>query len=272
MNAYPFSVFKRADRPYYSVSFKDDTGKYLPPISTKKKIEKDALQTAFQWLRDGIPQKRAALKVNYLALKDIARKVETKIEVEIILKELRLQGWVKSYILTDTPQAQDFTAFLTDFWDWEKSSYIKEKRRKNHGIHQHHCVRQGQAVIQYWKPFFTGRFLGDITQTDLDNFVNHMGDKSISAARKNQVIKAGTKAPRWAFGKGLIERDISRGIMLFSGTTAERAILTPTAAAAVFRADWRDERAKLANILAAVTGMRQGAQNIISNILKVYRE
>jgi integrase len=85
-----------------------------------------------------------------------------------------------------------------------------------------------------------------------------MGDKPVSAARKNIVIKAGAKALRWAFGKGKIETDPTRGIMLFAGTPAERQILTPTAAAAAFRAEWKDKRAKLANETAAVTGMRAG--------------
>jgi integrase len=85
-----------------------------------------------------------------------------------------------------------------------------------------------------------------------------MGEKPVSAARKNVIIKAGTKALRWAFGKGKIETDPTRGIMLFAGNPAERQILTPTAAAAVFRAEWKDERAKLANEIAAVTGMRAG--------------
>jgi len=58
MNAYPFSVFKRTDRPYFLVSFKDETGKYLPPVSTKKKSEAEAMEVAFKWLRDGIPQKK----------------------------------------------------------------------------------------------------------------------------------------------------------------------------------------------------------------------
>jgi hypothetical protein len=258
VNEYPFSIFKRADRPCYLVSFKDENGKYLSPVSTKKRTEAEAIQTAFFWLRDGIPQKRAPLKVNQLSFKDTARKIETVAEAEIILKELARQGWVKSYVLADTPQAQDFTAFLTDFWDWEKSAYIKEKRRKNHGLHKYHCIRQGQAIAQYWEPFFTGRFLRDITQGDLDRFINHMGDKPISASRKNSVIKAGVKALRWSFSKGLVEKDITRGIMLFSGEAGERKILTPTAAAAVFKADWKDERVKLANMIAAVTGMRQG--------------
>ena len=47
MNAYPFSVFKRTDRPSYLVSFKDTDGKYLPPVSTKKKTEDEAIQGAY---------------------------------------------------------------------------------------------------------------------------------------------------------------------------------------------------------------------------------
>ncbi len=53
MSVYPFSVFKRARRPNYLVSFKDNNGTYLPPVST----EKEAIDIAFKWLRDGIPQK-----------------------------------------------------------------------------------------------------------------------------------------------------------------------------------------------------------------------
>jgi hypothetical protein len=44
------SIFKRADRSCYSVSFKDANGKYLPPISTGKKTEKEAMEIAFKWL------------------------------------------------------------------------------------------------------------------------------------------------------------------------------------------------------------------------------
>jgi hypothetical protein len=69
MNAFPFSVYKRSDRPFYSVSFKDASGKYLPAISTKQTTGAEAVQVAFRWLRDGIPQKKAALSVSKLALK-----------------------------------------------------------------------------------------------------------------------------------------------------------------------------------------------------------
>jgi hypothetical protein len=159
VNKYPFSIFKQSDRTCFSVAFKSESGKYLKPLSTGKKTEDEAFQVAFQWLRDGVPQKRVkaasqALNVNQLALRDLTRKIETKTDVEIVLKELKRKSWLKNYVLADTPAARDFVTFLTGFWDWETSDYIKEKRRKNHSIHESHCVQQAQAVKQYFDPFF----------------------------------------------------------------------------------------------------------------------
>jgi hypothetical protein len=137
--------------------------------------------------------KRMPVKVQDLSLKDTARKIKTKAEAEILLEEMKRMGWIKSYVLSESPAAQDFVAFLSAFWDWEKSPYIKEKRRKNHGIHRAHCIRQGQAATLYWEPFFKGRILGGVTAADIDAFINSIGDKPLSAARKNSVILAGTK-------------------------------------------------------------------------------
>ncbi|MDR0448386.1 MAG: site-specific integrase, partial [Treponema sp.] len=135
MKSLPFSVFKRTNRPFYLVAFKNEaTGEYYPAISTKQKTEAEAIKTAFAWLRDGIPQKREPLKVEGMALKDVARKIKTKTEAETLLEEMKRMGWIKNYVLTGSPAAQDFTMFLSEFWDWNKSAYIAEKRRKEHGI------------------------------------------------------------------------------------------------------------------------------------------
>jgi len=69
MNAYPFSIFKRADRSCYSVSFKDENGKYLRPVSTGKKTEAEAVQAAFAMLRDGISHNKKAVTVQDLSFK-----------------------------------------------------------------------------------------------------------------------------------------------------------------------------------------------------------
>jgi hypothetical protein len=52
-----------------------------------------------------------------------------------------------------------------------------------------------------------------------------MGGLPLSAARKNSVILAGTKPLRWAFSKGKIETDPTRGHILYSGNERERQIL-----------------------------------------------
>jgi hypothetical protein len=128
---YPFSLLKRADRSCYSVSFKDVNGKYLRPVSTGKKTEKEAMQAAFQMLRDGIPKKKEAVTVQDLSFKDMVRNVKTGTQAETILDELRRLGWVKGFVMKGTKAAEDFVSFLTTFWDWDNSPYIKEKLRKN---------------------------------------------------------------------------------------------------------------------------------------------
>jgi hypothetical protein len=87
--------------------------------------------------------------------------------------------------------------------------------------------------------------MGGITAADIDAFINHMGSKPLSAGRKNNVILVGTKPLRWAFSKGKIEADPTRGHLLFSGDGKERYVLLPTAASAAFRTEWKDGRAKL---------------------------
>jgi len=258
MNSYPFSIFKRADRACYSVSFKDQNGKYLAPVSTGKKTEKEAIQAAFLMLRDGVQHQETTETVHDLSLKDIVRRIKSISEADIILSEMKRLGWVKSYVLKETPGDVDFILYLKNFWDWDTSPYVKEKLRRAHGIHKHHCKKQGRTISLYWEDYFKGRFLGDITAADIDDFITFMGEKELSAARKNIVLKAGFKALRWAFAKKKIEIDPTRGHIMFSGDEKKRHILTPSVVAAAFRAVWKDDRAKVANMLASVTGMRSG--------------
>jgi integrase len=45
---------------------------------------------------------------------------------------------------------------------------------------------------------------------------------------------------------------------MYTGETKKRNILTPAVASAIFKIEWKDEMAKIANMLSAVTGMRNG--------------
>jgi integrase len=302
MKRLPFSILKRRDRRFYEVRFKNEqTGKYLPAINTKKDTEKEAIQTAFDWLRDGIPQRGEAIPLKKYTLRDMAKEAGiTKADAGFICKELQCRGLLKSYILEESVQAIDFVTYLTDFWDWEKSPYIKEKLRRNHGIHRRYAIEMTGTISRYWVPFFKGKVLGEITRQDIEAFIAHLEslpekadkeqseiDRALqeeekrgkaeikaelrkpkrkkgtirfpkSASRRNTIIQAGTVPLAWAFQKEMIDKDVTSGITWFSGKPRERQILSPEQAKALFRITWKDERSRLANMLAMVTGMRAG--------------
>jgi hypothetical protein len=63
------------------------------------------------------------------SLRDMLRMVKSTAEADFVCKELKRQGFLKTYVVSGTGQAVDFFSFLSDFWDYDSSSYIKEKLR-----------------------------------------------------------------------------------------------------------------------------------------------
>ena len=256
----PFSVFRRTGRRYYSVAFKNETtGEYLPAISTKQETAAAAIETVFQWLRDGIPRRGESVPVKKYTLRDMARETDiTPADCEFICRELQRRGLLKSFVMAESRAAVPFADYLFTFWDYDHSPYVKEKRRKNHGIHRRYCNMQKRAAEVYWAPFFAGRLLGEITKRDIEALIDTLDAAGLSAQRKNYITRAGTIALKWAYAKEMVDRDVTQGITWFSATCKERQILTPELAAGLFRVQWADRRARLACMLAALTGMRAG--------------
>jgi hypothetical protein len=149
----PFSVFRRAGRRFFYVAFKNQkTGEYLPAISTKQETESGAISIAFQWLKDGIPRRGEAIPIKRYSLRDMAREADiSRADCIFICKELRRRGLLKSFVLSESKQAVDFNEYLLNFWDWEKSDYIRERLRKNHGLHRRYATEMKAAVTKYWE-------------------------------------------------------------------------------------------------------------------------
>jgi len=259
----PFSVFLRGKRPHYYVAFKnEETGRYLPAISTKKTKKSDAERQAWVWFREGIPSK-GDLKV--LSLRDTVRRSElTQADAEFIISELKRRGLILSCVFPGAPDAVRFTDYLEEFWDWDRSPYIREKLRAEHSIHKIYVRGMLYNVRKYWLPFFSTELLGELTPKDIERLADHLSviksakDQPLSNIRKNNIMAAGTIPLRWAYRKEKIAQDITRSLVHFSGKFKERIILTPEMAASVFSQNWEDERCKIANITAMVTGLRAG--------------
>jgi len=266
MSNLPFSVFKRKGREFYYVQFKNDQGDYLPAVSTKQTTEASAIEVSFKWLREGKPRKNDGTSANInVTLLNLLRTAKSSDEANIICAELKRTGLIKSFILSGNEASVGLVEFLLNFWDYDQSPYVKEKLRKNHGIHRNYVTGQRLSVEQYWKPFFGERLLGEVTRNDLDRFIDNLDsfakprtNKGLSSGRKNIIIKAGVIPLRWAFSKEMIEKDVAKGITWFSVTTRKRLLLSPELVRDLFMAEWTDERAKLANMVAAITGLRSG--------------
>jgi hypothetical protein len=186
----PFSVFKRAGRRFYSVSFKNEAGAYLPALSTKQETEAEAIQTAFRWLKDGIPRKGEAVPFKNYTLRDMAKGADIdNADAVFILKELQRRGLLKSYVLSETTAAVPFGEYLAEFWDWEKSAYVKEKRRKNHGIHRRYVIGMAGSVKKYWLPLFENKLLGEVSRQDIETFMTTI-QSVITYRQKNLTAKA----------------------------------------------------------------------------------
>lgn len=175
-----------------------------------------------------------------------------------ILEILQVKGVFPAPLLDNSIGLVDF---LEEFWDWERSVYIRERLLHSHHIHRRYVYRCSGAVRRYWLPWFGRRILlQELTRQGLQDFILSFMDNSSlkSAAGRNDVIKAGTIALRWAFSRGLIPKDITRGLRLYRSTPAEILILTNQMAELLFSHPWKHRKAMLANKLAMITGLRAG--------------
>lgn len=255
-----FILTKRGDLPNYYVCFKNPlTGKYGTKRSTGTSDRKHAEQLAYQWMYED-----AKKDTNNLITKNIfdaLKYAEISLEdTKNIVSILINKGMLVSAVFKNDKSDIPLISFLEYFWSKEESPYIREKMRKKHGIHQRYITKQNGAVKNYWKPFFKDKKLCNLSRDDINTFIDWIAasPSPTSMQGKNAIIKAGLLALRWAFRNEYIDKDITQGIMLFSGENKKREILTPELAMAVFKQPWKNQTSKLANLLAMCTGLRAG--------------
>ncbi len=152
-------------------------------------------------------------------------------------------------------------AFLSGFWDWDSSIYIKERLLQKNGIHRRYVARCAASVRNYWLPWFGDTLpLSGVSRMTLKEFVLSFMKRKVpkSAKGKNDIIRSGTIALRWAFQNGLMSEDVTAGLSYYSGDTPEIAILPSDIVRALFNRQWKHKKAMFANKLAMLSGLRAG--------------
>jgi integrase len=263
----PFYLYPRKKGIYYVEFVNKNTGKKLTAKSTRATTRDEALLVVNDWLKDGLPTKAQAPRRTLAetfsvqgAIDAIRHEPLVTKDVEKIVSILQERGFLASYALRNSPGAELFEAFALRFWDFDRSPYIQEKKAHGQKIGKKHCLSSAQRLGKYWVPLFKGKCLSSITRDDVRRLSIEIAkpEKALTQSSLNRILVAGTTALKWAYTNGLIPTDPTVGVMKFSGGVKKRGVLEPEEAAALFKLKWDDERCFLANIVAAITGLRAG--------------
>lgn len=158
-----------------------------------------------------------------------------------------------------------FGELAKEFWDYDKSSYIKGKLARGDSISQGYASISIGYCRKYLVPAFGQKVLDTLKPMDFEEFILALSQEhGLSASSVNRVYTCFRVMIREAIRLGYLERDPTEKVRLVRETSEEKGILTLMEARMLFGKDalieyWNnDQVAMTANALAAATGMRLG--------------
>ena len=260
-----YYLHTRHNGTFYAELIDPQTGTKLNARSTGTKNRDEALLVVAKWLESGIPTGRvrkprtleAATGIENI-LRAIRRTDLNSDDALRIVQALKERELIDISAIKSGKGTVPFTEFLNEFWDYETSPYIREKRAHGHSIGKHYCRDMKSRVSRFWEPAFKGRTLNSITRQGLKDFAMSLAERGQAPASINRNVIVGTAAISWAYKEGYIPVNPTDGLTRFSGMPQKRGILTPLEAQMLFSARWNDKRAYTASLLACTTGMRAG--------------
>ncbi|MDR0442563.1 MAG: tyrosine-type recombinase/integrase [Treponema sp.] len=153
-----------------------------------------------------------------------------------------------------------FAVYAAEFWNWEKSEYLKD-RRKRRKLTQGYADKCQKVADFTLIPYFGTMRLDRITGEVIDKWLDHM----IAEKKENSTINGyfGTLMTmmKWAAKKRYILRDPFLDVQRLMNDRKEKQLITLEEFKTMFVDDWKtvwnnDVVLYTANKLAALTGMR----------------
>jgi integrase len=163
-------------------------------------------------------------------------------------------------LLPNTNEMPTFAEFSANFWDWEKSGYLAE-RKKRRKLTQSYADKNKRLVDNTLVPYFGKMKLDAISGEVIDQWL----DVLIKEGKKNSTSNGyfGTLKTmlKWAARKRIIDRDPFLDVDKLLNEKSDKKIITPGEFKALFVDDWKkvwdnDLLRCTVNKVAALTGMR----------------
>jgi hypothetical protein len=108
-----------------------------------------------------------------------------------IVAALKAKGLIDLPVVATGKGNVKFIDYLKEFWDYEKSPYVRDKLAHGHSIGRHHCTLNHGRVVNYWEPFFKDRALNTITRQDIKAFSLGLSDTGRSPSTINGIMVFG---------------------------------------------------------------------------------
>lgn len=154
----PYSIFKRHTGIYY-VQFRMSDGSRSTSKSTGYRTRIEAERKAMEWVVNGqIPSRTngkessnsfsSVDKIKFM--NDLRTSHFTDEEIRSIIKVLKERKFISSAVICKSPEDKPIEDFLLNFWDFEKSPYVKEKKAEksnDSSILLCNNEKQGEALL-----------------------------------------------------------------------------------------------------------------------------
>lgn len=264
--AKPYFLFKMPSGIWYARLVLSD-GTQSNNKSTGCRDRTSAERVAMEWVvNNKIPSRinssqntKRNLNLNTITVLNSLRTMDLDREnVQAIIKILKERNFIHSAVLTASPESKKIDEYINEFWAFETSPYVREKKIKGQSMHRDYCEAMLMRATKYWLPMVTGKAVGSITHDDVTDLFENDKIRKLAPKTINSIVSSVTIPLKWAYFHKLTEINCFDGIIKCSQKSKKREILTMEQATAVFASDWDNDIAKLANAVAFYTGMRAG--------------
>jgi hypothetical protein len=148
---------------FYACLVNQETGIPTSARSTGEKNRDAALITVSGWLGDGLPgrdgeRRKAEAAFDLDGILRGIRKAELDSGAALqIVKALKDRGLIDIGTVPAGKGSVNFASFLSDFFDYDKSAYVRDRLAHGHSIGRRYCNESRKLIRLFWEPAFKGR-------------------------------------------------------------------------------------------------------------------
>ena len=248
---------------YYAEILDPETGVKISYRSTRTGNRDEAAAIVGRWLAEGIPTKDRVKPVKEAAdFSSVLKFLKTgdidETEALEIAQALKNRGLLTMGVFPGTQGKQRFIQFLRDFWNYESSVYLEDRRAHGKNITRRTCRQAQNMIDKDWESYFGDKTVAEIARQDLRKFGISL-KKRLAGKTVNNVLHVGLAALRWGYREKMIPENITEGLGGFTGGGRKRDIFTEKETEKLFNEKhWKDKTAYAAALLAATSGLRNG--------------